>query len=887
MEADQVKHKKVKLNQVVDKIVDNIDKAISKIADLASINPDLMWMIIKTLENARNLFREYKEVSSDIDEAFKVQRKEAVYAIYGRLLNLKGYKLFSIFTALSRKLDPNPLLSKPLPITEVKVETTDDEFGRVREVTNAFYTWTPLKPRLFNNGVYFTILPLQNMKIVSWSRNGINLAISVEKSIRYPECERLPSHGDENVCRFERLPYLCIYVGKNAKNMCENNKWCLSYVHASGKKYEKYAVYVCFTNYEGQRLHFIMGGDAVSAESGAADLATYYCKLGYFISSSYYLNSRTRASKNRSRIRRCPLVELAQLSNLDYMPNIDLPLACRKCASRGYRYLSNEESLLRLVKVVPRTSTNIQFHEANDVVKLYGDELIAIFSKKGQLCEKIDSVVLVLNSSRFPYVDINEYEANLQVKPGYCIETKTLALLWSKKYLQKTVNRIFSERPYTRKWLAYKLALQLLMSRKEGYKALNSRENFLKILTKDLKELKHLIDYFENLLKNGLHALDKEEMLKEIPCLLRFIKTRYGGKLIGLLKMEMKASDYIIWSIMEALSQVIVNVYAALIGADPENFAAVPIEFHTVNGKRYYGVALAERSSGGLGYLEALWKELKHDKEYAYKLLLNTVITLMLEEIQFAEYLAKELGKIDSIAKYEDKVLERIEETTKIARAEQYQKPLEILRKTTNWIISLSKEIGLYPPTPIWIAQLYLANLASKESDETQELIEELAYALFQLLHHCWDGCPNCIARDRASIDNLICRSKHLLVDLIAYTLKDMNISLCDVDYELALTLGPLLLLAQKKLAVIAPCISELVENMLSTLKMFRSGLKVEVKRTRVREHVKAYIIDDILVVTGSVNPTVKGLHENIESITMSFGKRATKIEEKLRKLIA
>ncbi|HIQ10407.1 MAG TPA: hypothetical protein EYH26_00310 [Pyrodictium sp.] len=882
MEIDKIRHKKAKPDQAVNGVIDNIDKAISKIAQLASINPNLMWMIIETLRNARNLFQEYRRVSSDINETFNVQHKEAIHAIYGRLLDLKGYKLFSIFTALSRKLDPNPLLSKPLPVVEVKVETAD-EFGRVREVTNAFYTWTPLKPRLFDNGVYFTILPLQNMRIVSWSKNSMNLANSVEKSIRYPECERLPSRGDENVCKFERLPYLCVYVGKNAKSMCENNKWCLSYVRSDGKKYEKYAVYVCFTNYEGQRLHFIAGGDVVSAESGAMDLAAYYCKLGYFISSSYYLN--LRASMNK----RCPLIELMQLSNFNHIPSMDyinLQPACKKCISRGYRYLSSRESLLRLVKVVPRISTNIQFHETSDIVKLYNDELIAIFSEKGQLCEKIDSIALVLNSSKFPYVDINEYEANLQVKPGYCVETKTLALLWSEEYLRKTINRILLERPYTRKWLAYKLALQLLIGRKGGHTSLNNRENFLRILAKDLKELKDFINYFEDLLKSGLDALDKEKIVEEIPCLLKFIKTKYGGKLVGLLKMEVRASDYIIWSIMEALSQVIVNVYAALTGADPENFVAVPVEFYTVNSKCYYGVALAERAGGGLGYLEAFWKEVKHDKEHVHKLLLNTIITLMLEEIQFTEYLVKELGKIDSIVEYENKVLERIEKTTKMARAKQYQKMFEILRRTTNWITALSRETGLYPPIPIWIAQLYLAKLASKESDEVQELIKELAYTLFQLLHHCWDGCPNCIAQDRASIDNLICRSKYLLVDLIAYTLKDMNISLSDVDYELALILGPLLLLAQKKLAIVAPCISKTIEDMLTTLKLFRPELNVEIKRTKIREHVKAYIIDDILVITGSVNPTVKGLHENVESITMSFGKRAVKIEEKLRKLI-
>jgi len=881
MEADQTKHEKIKLSQIIDKIIDDMSKRFSELVQLTSANHHLMWIITDIFNNAKQMLEEYKEVSSDIDEAIKIQPEEAIHVIYGRLLNLRSYKLFSIFTALSRRLDPNPLLSKPLPVTEVKVEMSDDEFGKVREVTNAFYTWTPLKPRLFDNGIYFTILPLQNMKILSWSKNSIGLATTIEKSVKYPECERLPSHGDENVCRFERLPYLCIYVGKNAKNMCESNKWCLGYVYPSGKKYERYAVYACFKNYEGQHLHFIMGGDVIAAEGGARDIATSYCQLGYFISSSYYLN--LQAFRNR----RCPLEELAQLSRkLDSMPNIDLPRICRKCASRKYRYLSSEESLLRLVKIVPRTSTSIQFHEVSDVVKLYNNELIAIFSEKGQLCEKTDSVVLVLNPSKFLYVDVNEYEANLQVKPGYCVETKTLALLWSEEYLRKTINKILSERPYTRKWLAYKLALQLLMSKSRGYKVLGDRENFLKIITKYFEKLKYFIDYFENLLKSGLEALDKKEVAKEIPCLIKFIKTKYGGKFVGLLKMEVKASDYIIWSLMEALSQVIVNVYAALISADPENFAAVPIEFHTVNGKHYYGVALAERSGGGLGYLEAFWRELKHDKEHAYKLLLNTVITLMLEETQFIEYLVKELGKVDSVTKYEHKILERIEKVTRIARigqTDQHQKSIEIFRKTAKWITLLSKETGLYPPIPIWIAQLYLANL-TLEDDKIQELIKELAYVLFQLLHHCWDGCPNCIAQDKANIDNLICRSKHLLADLIAYTLKDINALLSDVDYELVLILGPLLLLAQKKLAVIAPYISRPIKDMLTTLKLFRPELEIEIKETK--EHVKAYIVDDLLVVTGSVNPTVKGLHENVESITILFGKKALKIKEKLRKLI-
>jgi hypothetical protein len=434
-------------------------------------------------------------------------------------------------------------------------------------------------------------------------------------------------------------------------------------------------------------------------------------------------------------------------------------------------------------------------------------------------------------------------------KPGYVIPTSTLNILLSPEWLDEQVRKILRDKAEVRSAIALKKVINESLGKFFDYKRLTSTVE-------------------------GLIARSGETWKR--------YKRYIGGEIDDELLTFARAC--LLHSLEHMFSQYVLHQLAG-------------VDFNFVITRSYPqvtpNVVLAENArNGNLGIVDTVVKKI--DEEGLPSFLID-FLTWLTNTIDF------HVRTFDEVARRRREEAERV---LKHARTTLEPKQLQGLQEVNEKVGRFKEELSaVTEPFDITLARLILLvgrRIGEEEMNRIEELFDDILEA--QGFPICWDGCNACVRMERycnEGTKQIVTTSRRLLREFAQMLLNLIRSGYTESTDRAGEIIEPILFSAKKEALIASPYISPRYAEKIIELARRGASVKVitwrpmdkgeeygfqdeslkkledsrkaypnlELKVLEKLHHLKMYVVDRRISITGSANLTDSGLYRNVEHV--------------------
>lgn len=297
----------------------------------------------------------------------------------------------------------------------------------------------------------------------------------------------------------------------------------------------------------------------------------------------------------------------------------------------------------------------------------------------------------------------------------------------------------------------------------------------------------------------------------------------------------------------------------------------------------YIRLVIFEDAIGGYGYIKNIVSNIKEQRNLQ---LFQDLFKSSMELLERDDELIK-----DSLRTFKDNVSTLINKINVKLR--------DIIRSRIENIWSFIDKVGVYPH----IIALRRSILSDVELEDIDEYSRNILEEVFSNAPLCWDGCPHCIVLEKGCTytpyDQIFVVSKSLIKEFIKTLTKSLERPYSSIYFtKVKDYVNELIDRANYELLISTASLSTITMDSLSSMLSRKHNLKVRIlaytgsiSDSRILEkikevshkyknfeirlheklHAKGILVDNLILLKGSFNFTMKGLEVNVENIDIVY----------------
>ncbi|RLI97391.1 MAG: hypothetical protein DRP00_04040 [Candidatus Aenigmatarchaeota archaeon] len=565
----------------------------------------------------------------------------------------------------------------------------------------------------------------------------------------------------------------------------------------------------------------------------------YVCRQGYVLLSS---------SEN------CPLESVCPRMRLD---------ESGKCKY----YIKINNTYAGLYHIFPLVRTLFEIHREEEledvmIIPYNGMPLIKMsFTEKGEVLAFINAVVFIPKRTWLFYIP----RFYLYSQPTIGIRLKNVHAIifeFNVDHLKNIIIKILSDDDNACKWLILKYVFgRLPLVQRGSHKLVDGFKGF-----------DDLASMFQ-----GIAEGDSESIKKMEDILLEKNKWLSNSDFI----------NYATFVLVHTLAHIMLTAISTIYDI-PEETLAYYIEHPILYGRGLHEgdvkLVIFEDAIGGFGYLKNFVNTIKEKKTPLIfrELLSNSLKLLTSDDERMMKAIKMFKNNIDNV------INEIPNESIRKAIRERVERIWDFVEK-----------VNIYPHVIVFRRSI----LSTIELGQLDEYLRNMLEEVFSNAPLCWDSCPHCVILEKgctyASFDQVFVVSKSLVKNFLNLIVKDLE----KPSYSIYFTqvrdyVNELIEKAKREILISTASLSPITLDALSTMLSKKPQLKVKILtytesihdrqiveklkeilaqhnnfevRLHDRLHAKGILIDDLILLKGSFNFTMRGLEVNVENIDIVY----------------